>query len=195
MTGLLYPAVLGNIIYIILTVFENQSNYGSGENFNLKVSILIITTVFYLCDYLYIYFTHKFKWWMFLLDLFFVTFLFLTYQKLHLSTTEMEKSPEILPILCFYLVFIFLYYIWDKIEHNNTESEGEKKMYKWVLIWEYFSFTLLLVNIAFQYFDNLIPDYKNHFYVFSIGIITIMFLAIDIWKYKFWADHELMKSN
>ncbi len=193
MTGLLYPAVLGNIIYIILTVFESQSAYGSGENFNLKVAILIITTVFYLSDYLYIYFTHKFKWWMFVLDLFFVTFLFLTYQKLHLTTTETDKSPEILTILCFYLVFIVLYFIWDKVEHNDTDTDDEKKMYKWILNWEYFSFALLVLNIVLHCFDNLLPDYKDYFSIFSICAITILFLAIDIWKYKFWADKELLK--
>ena len=195
MIGMLYPAVLGNIIYIILTVIENQSKYGSGYNFNFKVAYLIITALFYFCDYLYIYFTNKFKWWMFILDLFFVIFLFLTYQKLHLTTTEKGKSPEVLSILYFYLLFIFLYFIWDKTENNTSESDGEKKMYNSILNWEYFSFVLLLINIVLHYFDNFLSEYKDYISIFSIAIITILFFIIDILKYKIWAENELLKSK
>ncbi|MTH14147.1 hypothetical protein [Flavobacterium sp. LC2016-01] len=194
MIGLIYPAVLGNIIYIILSVVKDHSNI---SDFNSKFAILLTTTIFYLCDYLYIYFTKSFKIWMFFLDILFVIILFLTYQEIHISIdqTDSALSANIFNILCYYLVFITLYFFWDLFECKNTSDTVEKLMYKRILIWEMLSGGLLIANIFLHYFDNILLSYKNIISIASIVIITISFCVVNFWKYKFWMQYEKEKEN
>ena len=195
MIGLLYPAVLGNIIYIIMTVVHQRSLYDSGTNFNLKFNVLIITTFFYLFDYLYIYFTKDFKWWMFLCDVAFVFILFFTYQNIHLPTIPQDANPsiEISNILICYLLFVALYFIWDCIEKKKSTDAEEKKMYKWILVWEYCSAFLLIVNLIIHNIQNFLVGYIDTISILSLTFITLTFGLIDFFKFKFWVKHELTK--
>ncbi|MFI5171880.1 MAG: hypothetical protein ACHQFW_05790, partial [Chitinophagales bacterium] len=147
--GLIYPAVLGNIFYIILYVVTNWSTYESMRDFRIKFALLMITTIFYLGDYLYTYFTYNYKQWMFLFTLVFVTFLFWTIQRIHLTTIKSETRPvaDISSIIISYFVFIILYMIWDIFERRSTRDVTEIKFYNRVILWECGSAALLMVCI------------------------------------------------
>ena len=197
MLGLIYPAILGNIIYITLTVLNNRVIFEHEAFFNIKFTLLLITAAFYFFDYLYIYFTYNFKWWMFFLNVIFAGTLFLTFQKIHLNMNEGEAklAPEIFSILCFYLIYIVLYFAWDFYEKTKTINFKEKYMYKWIVRWEAFSIILLLICIFLYDQSKYLTKYRIIFSIIILSVLTISFGLFDIWKYKFWRDHISAKNE
>ncbi|HEY0427727.1 MAG TPA: GNAT family N-acetyltransferase [Pyrinomonadaceae bacterium] len=192
MIGLIYPAILGNIIYIILTFIFTQD-----ERYTVKFVLLLITAFFYLFDYLYIYFTYDFKWWMFILDLIFVIGLFFTYQNLHFPLNSSKNDiapPNLFMILICYAVFILLYLIWDSIEKKNSKT-SEKSMYKWIVWWEIISLSLLGINIVLQFLAILSSYNKSIVVIWTLIFITIGFGRINWEKYKFWNANELENTS
>ena len=196
MMGLIYPAILGNIMYALLTVLsDSPNNYGGLYNYKLKLAVLIVTSIFYLCDYLYSYFTYQFKTWMFFLDLLFVGLLFFTYLNMHVSSEVMNR-PHLMNILLFYLIFITMYYVWDNIEIKNCKDVNEQKMYQFNIKWEVGSFLLLICNLVIHFIGNRITtETKDLIAVASISLITLCFVGINIWKYECWLLHEVTKQQ
>lgn len=87
MPGLIYPAVLGSILYSALDEYAKQirllwhfihynESYGPDYLVTMQFSLLVITLVFYSCDFLYITFTNNYRRWLFILDLLFVLALY-----------------------------------------------------------------------------------------------------------------------
>ncbi len=195
--GLIYPAILGNIFYIILYVMINWSIYDSMRDFRIKFALLMITMVFYVGDYLYTYFTYNYKRWMFVFTLVFATVLLWTLQSIHLTTikSEMKHAADIPSIVLSYFVFIILYLIWDIFEKRSAKDPEENKFYKRAIIWECISAALLLICI---FFDKLtIPFISNESIasVVGLGIIATCFIFIVYLKYKFWINNEIGRIN
>jgi len=191
MLGLIYPAILGNIIYITLTVLNNKSTFEHEAFFNIKFILLLVTTAFYFFDYLYIYFTYNFKWWMFFLNIIFAGTLFLTFQKIHLTTNASEAllAPEFYSILWFYLIYITLYLAWDFYEKKHTTNDKEKKMYTWIVRWEAFSIFLLVLCVSLYDQGKYLTKFRAILSIIILSVLTISFGLFDIWKYKFWREH------
>ena len=196
MLGLIYPAILGNIIYITLTVLNNQASFEHEAYFNTKFTLLLITGAFYFFDYLYIYFTYNFRWWMVFLNMVFVWTLFQTFQKIHLSTNanEAKLAPEIFKILWFYLVYIVVYLAWDFFEKTKTTDLPEKRMYTWIVRWEAFSILLLISCIYLYDQSKYLLKYRTNLSLVILAVLTISFGFFDVWKYKFWRKY-IIKSN
>jgi hypothetical protein len=119
MLGLIYPAVLGTIMYSGLDSLFAQRFRWSGTfdcTIILKFLLLVVTLAFYICDYLYIIFTRNYRKKFFAYDLVFLFGLYLTVRVLHLPNQEPPlKAPVIAGC---YFVFMWLYYRWDRLERQ-----------------------------------------------------------------------------
>src|SRR2546423_15065718 len=80
MLGLIYPAVLGTILYQMLFTLAHllREQYPLSAIIYIKYTLLIISIGFYVCDYLNIVFTKRYYWWSFLCDLVFLLTLYAT---------------------------------------------------------------------------------------------------------------------
>lgn len=142
MLGLIYPAVLGSILYFTLdavlgpiaSLFTGQV---SGQPIGaLKFWLLGITLTFYCCDYVYIMFTKEPRFLFFLLDLAFLATLYLTFLAIDVRAGA-STEPHIQLILWCYCVFIGLYLVWDVIGKLTCEPRSaERHYYTWVIVWE-----------------------------------------------------------
>ena len=147
MLGLIYPAVLGSIIYLAMaevtdqatalwTVFSTGQSYDPSLNVSLKFVLLGVTLVFYGCDYLYLLFTNNFNLGFFILDIIFIATLYVTV--LCIGINDGEKTPQILGIIACYAVFMILYLGWDIFEKRRCTA-AEKSFYRSVIVWELWS--------------------------------------------------------
>lgn len=195
MLGLIYPAVLGNLLYIVLGVLESiyfqKNNPFEGTSFfTLKFYLLIVTVIFYLADYLYSLFTNNFRWWMFLFDLVFVVGLYFTYKRIHIALDNKDNLfPDIDLIILFYMVFILLYLFWDFLEKKSTTNDDEKKFYTKIIIWECSS--IVLLSSSYIVFKSASQETGGYFLLIVLSIITFCFMIIDIRKFKFWKEKLL----
>src|SRR5260370_18501981 len=80
MLGLIYPAVLGTILYQLFFTFAHvlRDQDPINEILLIKFALVIVSIGFYVCDYLYIVFTKRYYWWSFLCDVVFLLALYAT---------------------------------------------------------------------------------------------------------------------
>jgi hypothetical protein len=80
MLDLIYPAVLGTILYqLFLTIAHVlREQYPPTAILGIKWTLVLILIGFYVCDYLYIVFTKRYYWWSFLCDIVFLVALYVT---------------------------------------------------------------------------------------------------------------------
>ncbi len=189
---MLYPAVLGNVIYFIIEYALDSEKHLYGQSASLKMVLLVITALFYLCDFIYVYFTKNFTWWMFLLGISYVIMFYISYSFIHISssTESASREPEMIRILVVYSIFFFTYLAWDIIEARNAPTI-DKSSFKKIIIWE----VSALIGIACVGFLPLVIkidfSYLQWIRALTLGLITIFFILIDCIKYRMWLREEI----
>ncbi len=196
MLGLIYPAVLGSIIYLALAEVAEQvvALWGvfSGQPYevslvvSLKFFLLGVTLTFYCCDYLYLLFTNDFNLGFFFLDIVFIIVLYATVLAIGLDAGE--EPPKVLLILGFYTVFILLYLVWDLFEKTRCTAD-ETGFYNSVIKWELWS---LLVLGSLGTVKFILGDHWTHLYLATVGEVAIVVAALAGITY-FFARHTWRK--
>lgn len=186
--GLVYPAVLGNMLYLLIAaVVNNFVGLATGTPnevswlWSLKLCLLAITIAFYCCDYLYIVFTNDFHVSFFWSDLAFVTVLYVTvFAGIEFGT---ETPVRTRLILLGYLVFMGLYLRWDRFERRRCPEE-ERDLYDRIIRWEMWAIAGLLIGVGLTTVWRVIyVDFLVLF--FLIGAITIPFWRYTLEKRQF----------
>jgi len=156
MQNLIYPAVLGSILYtavqVIITplvaafarwrhldvVYESNAVAWSP----VKVAFLLLVLVFYHCDYFYLAYTKAFTGWFFAADLVFVVAMYVTL----VAINPLSSKPPVTELIAeASLVFTAIYFAWDAYEFKRSPSE--RRFYWVVLGWEFISFVALLGHL------------------------------------------------
>jgi len=116
MLGLIYPAVLGTILYQLLFTIAHilREQYPLSAIIWIKYMLVIISIGFYVCDYLYIVFTKRYYWWSFLCDIVFLLALYATV--IAIDVDNPRNLPHNKVILFCYFIFLLVYLIWDGYE-------------------------------------------------------------------------------
>lgn len=87
------------------------------------------------------------------------------------------KMPNVYAILICYLVFMLLYFCWDRLEKEKTTDKKEKEYYKnRVIPFEIFSIFSVLLAGGIYFF------WETHYCLVVLPIITVLFLGISIEK-------------
>ena len=150
--GLIYPAVLGTIIYLLLETFGKYILKGESIEFLkssnyiilLKAVLLIATMTFYACDFLYTTYTNKFRTLYFLFDLIILGGLYATFIA---SNYDSDAMPQIDKILAYFISFMVLYLLWDGYEliFENKSNKLENMFYKKMVVWEICSLIVFII--------------------------------------------------
>src|ERR1700704_1299735 len=113
MLGLIYPAVLGTILYQLLQTFSHllRGQYPLNAIVCIKCVLLIVSIGFYVSDYFYIVFTKRYYWWSFLCDVVFLLVLYATVIAIDVDNPSSLPHNKII-LLC-YFIFLFVYLAWD----------------------------------------------------------------------------------
>lgn len=183
--GLIYPAVLGTVIYILIELFGkhflNQELLKIQENswdiILFKVVLLLATLIFYACDFLYTTYTKTFRILYFVFDLNILAGLFTTFKSVNFDNSE---QPRITLILVCFSSFMVLYLILDCIEYYSKESkdtESEKMFYKKMILWESISLSFFAVILFLSWKDIL----NNYTVIISATIAIAVSTSIFIW--------------
>jgi hypothetical protein len=202
MLGLIYPAVLGSILYLCLdqityqvstiwNTWPSPMNWPYNPVLGDKFILLLITLAFYVFDYLYITFTNEYRFLFFIFDLIFVLALYFT-----VSCIDIQGGSKTLPnykaILIYYALFMVLYLIWDLFERaavmkRPSGGTGEEyKLYTAIVIWEVCS----IVAIGFCFPSTSSFHYtpgQNQQILITLFVITTLFGLFAIWKKKFYS--------
>jgi hypothetical protein len=173
MLGLIYPAVLGTILYqLVFTVAHVlREQYPLTAIMWIKWTLVLISIGFYVCDYLYIVLTRRYYWWAFVCDVVFLLALYATVIAIDVD------NPRTLPhnklILFCYFIFLLVYLMWDGYEFLTLPQGQEKDFYRSVVFWE------LPWLIVIGVFEIIALLWNDHF---MISILTIIILSIvTIW--------------
>lgn len=162
MVGLIYPAVLGTVLYSFLgAAIDPIMNSVLGHTTYtttpwLKWVFLLTTIVFYCCDYLYIMFTREFVIPFFICDLIFLTGLYVTFFSIDIRTSDLPNRNVLVVAVC-YLVFMFLYLAWDIHERRRTEESEELRLYNHVILWEVVSLIALILWLGSEVLVGSFP--------------------------------------
>jgi hypothetical protein len=175
MVGLVYPAVLGSIMYTALqfltgqavrfgtalwadvTVLADPGAVSSAMVPTAKVALLLLTLGFYGCDFLYILFTNRYRALFFFADIVFVICLYLT---VAFGIRPDDGSPPDMRWITFlFLVFMFLYLLWDKDELQDA-SGAEQGYYRRVINWESDALFLLLSGLTLAFIEQSLGDWR-----------------------------------
>src|SRR6202171_4373151 len=169
MLGLIYPAVLGTILYQLFFTIAHvlREQYPLTSIFWLKGTLVFISIVFYVCDYLYIVFTKRYYWWSFLCDVVFLLALYATV--IAIDVDNPHGLPRNKVILFCYFIFLMVYLVWDGYEFLSLPRGKERDFYRSVVTWE---LPWLFVIGVFEIIALL---WNNHF---MISILTIIILSI-----------------
>lgn len=186
MLGLIYPAVLGSVIYSALeplvTAFTSirlafsRGGYTVDTLVALKLLTLFGTIAFHLFDYLYIMFTRQYRRLFFLYDCIFTATLYVTVVSIGLIDTETRsRPPDLRTIIVCFLIFMGLYLVWDLTERRNaTNSEGERILYNKVIKWELLS----LVGFGSSYVVAMCFSHtvlRMTVFVLILSAVTVVF--------------------
>jgi hypothetical protein len=197
MLGLIYPAVLGSILYLCLDQFAVQLsilwNKGPFQAFRLyeanvgwKFFLLLLTLAFYIFDYLYITFTNEYRRWFFFFDLFFVVALYFTVFCIDIS--HYTTTPNYEAILFYYFTFMLLYWIWDSTERGTVKEEKgvkdeEYRMYTYIVWWERIATPTIgaMLIISLLIGSSVVAKWAT----LILLPVTALFGIFSIWKKKF----------
>jgi hypothetical protein len=173
MLGLIYPAVLGTILYQLLLTFAHlvRGQYPLNAIVWIKCALLIISIAFYVFDYLYILFTKRYYWWFFLCDIVFLLNLYVTV--IAIDVDNPSRLPHNKVILCCYFIFLLFYLLWDGYEFLTLPRGKERDFYRSVVFWELP--WLLVIGV----FASMTWSWNNNL---LISILTTVILSIvTIW--------------
>jgi hypothetical protein len=173
MLGLIYPAVLGTILYQLLFTLAHvlREQYPLSAIVWIKWILIIISIGFYVCDYLYIVFTKRYYWWSFICDVVFLLALYATV--IAIDVDNPRSLPHNKVILLCYFIFLLVYLVWDGYESLTLPRGDERDFYRSVVSWELP--WLFIIGV----FETIALVWKNHL---MISIVTIIVLSIvTIW--------------
>jgi len=156
MLELLYPAVLGAVLFAALDVADRADDsivQHFGGTFDhvitLKLALLLVTALFYCCDYVYIMLTRNFRLKFFFYDCFFLLGLYITLAALHVvRERELSEVPECWVVAIVYIAFFLIYRKWDRFERRQTEDHDEQVFYAAVIRWENWSMGALGLTLV-----------------------------------------------
>src|SRR6202171_84618 len=173
MLGLIYPAVLGTILYQLLFTIAHvlREQYPLTVVVWIKWTLVVISIGFYVCDYLYILFTKRYYWWSFLCDVVFLLALYATV--IAIDVDNPHGLPRNKVILFCYFIFLMVYLVWDGYEFLSLPRGKERDFYRSVVTWELpWLFVIgVFVLISWSWVNNLL-----------ISILTIIVLSsVTIW--------------
>lgn len=169
MLGLIYPAVLGTILYRLLEVAAHiiTREFPLNKILFIKVVLLLISTAFYVCDYLYLYFSTRYYSWFFMCDIIFLITLYSTVVAIDVDNPSSLPHNKI--ILLFYLVFLLVYLLWDLHEFRILPPGSERGYFLRVVIWEGASVLLIATFLIVCFL------WSNHF---AISVLTLGLLLL-----------------
>ena len=173
MLGLIYPAVLGTILYQLLFTIAHvlREQYPLSAIVWIKWALIVIAIGFYVSDYLYIVFTKRYYWWSFLCDVVFLLALYATV--IAIDVDNPSSLPHNKVILFCYFIFLMVYLVWDGYEFLTLPRGRERDFYRSVASWE------LPWLIVIGVFEIIALVWNNHV---MISILTIIILSIvTIW--------------
>src|ERR1700716_181545 len=173
MLGLIYPAVLGTILYQLVFTIAHvlREQYALSAIIWIKWTLVVISIGFYICDYLYIIFTKRYYWWSFLCDIVFLLALYATV--IAIDVDNPRSLPHNRVILFCYFIFLLVYLIWDGYEFLSLPRGKEKTFYRGVVLWELpWLFVIgVFALISWSWVNSLL-----------ISILTIIVLSsVTIW--------------
>ena len=173
MLGLIYPAVLGTILYQLLFTIAHvlREQYPLSAIIWIKWMLVVISIGFYVCDYLYIFFTRRYYWWSFLCDVVFLLGLYATV--IAIDVDNPHSLPHNKVILLCYFIFLMVYLVWDGYEFLTLPRGKERHFYRSVVFWE----LPWLVIIGF--FALITWSWNNNFLI-SV-LTTIILSSVTIW--------------
>ncbi|HEU5237600.1 MAG TPA: hypothetical protein VFU37_10690 [Pyrinomonadaceae bacterium] len=169
MLGLIYPAVLGTILYQPFFTIGHvlREQYHATAILWIKWTLVLISIGFYVCDYLYIIFTKRYYWWSFLCDIVFLLAFYATV--IAIDVDNPVRPPNHKVILLCYLIFLLVYLVWDGYEFLTLPRGKERGFYRAVVFWELPS--LLVIGV----FEIITLSWNNQF---MISIVTIIILSV-----------------
>ncbi len=173
MLGLIYPAVLGTILYQLFFTLAHvlRDQIPLSAILLIKSALVVISIGFYVCDYLYIVFTKRYYVWAFLCDIVFLLALYATV--IAIDVDNPRSLPHNKVILLCYFIFLLVYLAWDGYEFLALAPGKERDFYRSVVSWE---LPWLFVIGVFEIVALL---WNNHF---MISIVTIIILSIlTVW--------------
>jgi hypothetical protein len=169
MLGLIYPAVLGTILYQLLVTFSHllREQYPLNAIVCIKCTLLIVSIGFYVCDYLYIVFSKRYYWWAFLCDLVFLITLYATV--IAIDVDNPARLPHNRVILLCYFISLVVYLVWDGYEFRTLPPGEERGFYRSVVCWE------LPWLFVIGVFEIIALSWNNDL---MISILTILILSL-----------------
>jgi hypothetical protein len=173
MLNLIYPAMLGTILYQLFFTIAHvlREQYPFTAILWIKWTLVVISIGFYFSDYLYIVFTKRYYWWSFLCDLVFLLALYANV--LAIDVDNPIRPPNHRVILLCYLIFLLVYLVWDGYEYLTLPRGKERKFYRAVVFWELPG--LFVIGVL----EIIALVWSNHL---MISILTIVILSIvTIW--------------
>ena len=176
MLGLIYPAVLGTILYQLLFTVAHvlREQYPLSAIVWIKCTLVVISIGFYVCDYLYIVFTKRYYWWSFSCDIVFILTFYATV--IAIDVDNPHSLPHNKVILLCYSIFLLFYLAWDGYEFLTLPAGEERDFYRAVVWWE---LPWLLVIGVFEIICLL---WNNHL---LISIVTIIILSLVTIRFGF----------
>jgi hypothetical protein len=173
MLDLIYPAVLGTILYQLFFTVAHvlREQYPLTAILWIKWTLVVISIGFYVCDYLYIVFTKRYYWWSFLCDILFLLALYATV--IAIDVDNPRNLPHNKAILFCYFIFLLVYLVWDGYEFLTLPRGKERDFYRAVVFLELPGlFVICVFEIIALLWDNSL----------MISILTIVILSIvTIW--------------
>ena len=172
MLGLIYPAVLGTILYQLLFTIAHvlREQYSLSAIVGINWTLVVISIGFYLCDYLYIVFTKRYYWWSFLCDVVFLLAFYATVIAID------EDNPRTLPhnkvVLFCYIVFLIVYVVWDGYGFLTLPRGKERDFYRAVVSWELPG--LFIIGL----FAMITWSWNNGLLISILTIITLSLVTI-----------------
>ena len=173
MLGLIYPAVLGTILYQLVFTIAHvlREQYPLSSIIWTKWTLIVISVGFYVCDYLYIVLTKRYYWWSFLCDVVFLLAFYATV--IAIDVDNPHNLPHNKVVLLCYFIFLLVYLLWDSYEFRTLPPGHERKFYRSVISWE---LSWLFVIGVFEIVALL---WANHL---VISLLTIIILSVvTIW--------------
>ena len=169
MLGLIYPAVLGTVLYQLVFTIAHvlRGQYPLSAIVLIKWTLVVISIGFYVCDYLYIVLTKRYYRWAFLCDIVFLLALYATV--IAIDVDNPRSLPHNKVILFCYFIFLLVYLVWDGYEVLTLQRGKERDFYRSVVSWE---LPWLLVIGVLEIISLL---WNNHF---MISILTIVILSV-----------------
>jgi len=172
MLGLIYPAVLGTILYELLATFAHllRQQYPLNIIVFIKCALLLISIGFYVFDYLYIVFAKRYYWLSFLCDIVFLLTLYSTV--IAIDVDNPNSLPHNKVILLCYFIFLLCYLIWDGYEFLTLPAGKERNFYRSVVSWEVP--WLLVIGV----FEIISLSWTNHLVISIVTIIVLSLLTV-----------------